>query len=456
MSEIIIYRWLVLAITLAACKNSCPDNEIRNIEVSLIQENTLRLQVEFNTNNASKAVVRYWRADSPETIYYSDTSQSNIHHVIPITLLSPQCRFQFNVITLNENCTIESPVGEFTTESAPPNLTPLTWQKFDSTAIDSYLLLYRRTPRGNVHLVNSLGEIVWYQQIQGMVKVAYWTPSQTILVLYGNKTHPNGAGSHIIEYSLSGKVLWQFDLSTKGHLAHHEILTDHKENIVALTYDTRNFDLSDLGGEPNQPITGDGITIFDRNGNDLWRWSVFDEHDPLADPDILQHLEDWGHANALSYDQDGNFLISFRVWSQIWKVDSKTGKTIWKLGQGGDFQMDSIDHFSGQHAIHKNIFQEYMLFDNGLDRRLSRIISYELDENLYKVSSKIMVELPTDFYSDRMGSAYLMNNGNLLVCSSRSKTILVLSQSGDILCQGYVGLPDPYRVQYTGLPAGWH
>ena len=61
---------------------------------------------------------------------------------------------------------------------------------------------------------------------------------------------------------------------------------------------------------------GDGIVIYDLKGNKIWKWNIFDHVDPTSESFIIR--EDWSHANAIDVDYDGNFLVSFRNFDQIW------------------------------------------------------------------------------------------------------------------------------------------
>ncbi|MDN5215185.1 aryl-sulfate sulfotransferase [Fulvivirgaceae bacterium BMA12] len=430
---------------------TCPESIFVNMEAMEKGRNNLRFEIGVETTAAGSVQIKYWKSKEEGEVFISDISTDDTKHLITLSPLSPGEKYTFTTILKTADCQIESDPREFAVGTVPSNLTPMSWVAFDSTAFSGYLLLQRRTPRGNVHLIDRHGEIVWYQTIEGMVKVSHWTKENTILVLYGNDQHKNSAGADIVGYDLSGKKTLHLNLEEKGYIAHHEVTLDADGNVMALVYDNRILDLTSKGGEANQSVIGDGILILDRNGKELWKWSVFDHHDPLADPDLLGHLDDWGHANALSVDMDGNFLLSFRDWNQVWKVDAKTGEVLWKFGEGGDFELDSTLHFSGQHAIHRNARGHYMLFDNGREQRKSRILSFTLDTAAFTAAPEIVIDLPDEFYADRMGSAYLIDNGNILVCTPRSRSILVLNPEGEILCNAYVGVPDPYRAEYVKL-----
>lgn len=432
-----------------ACGPSiCPESVFTKIEAIKQVDNNLRFDVVVETSSASNIQINYWKSNGEGDVFLSEISEDTTKHLFTLSRLSPKEKYNFTVVLETEDCQTESKPYEFITGAVPANLTPLLWSEFDSTAFEGFILLQRRTPRGNIHLIDGNGDIVWYQKFEGIVKVSHWTDQSTFLVLYGNDNHKNSAGADIVEYSLSGQKLLHLRLAEKSYIAHHEVRTDSAENVVALIYDTRTFDLTSIGGKASQNVTGDGILIMDKTGKELWKWSVFDHKDPTTDPKLIDHLDDWGHANALSIDSDGNFLISMRDWNQIWKINAKTGEVIWKFGEGGDFEFDENLYFDGQHAIHRNLMGHYMLFDNGRLERKTRILSFALDGAEYAAEPHIVIDLPDEFYADRMGSAYLMENENILVCSPRARSILILNPKGEVLCNAYVGVPDPYRAEY--------
>ncbi len=224
-------------------------------------------------------------------------------------------------------------------------------------------------------------------------------------------------------------------------------MLDNQSNIVALTVENRKFDLSSVGGSKEDLVAGDGIQIFSRNGEKIWEWTVFDVADPLSDPDILSTKDDWMHANSISYDKDGYFLISFYKINQIWKVNSQTGELIWKLGENGDFKLTAESTFYGQHSAHINKNGHLMFFDNGLKNKISRAVSFDIDEQEMRAKMIINAPLPNEMHSPRMGSAYLFDSNKILHCSSNNDHVIATDLKGNVLWQFETG-GLTYRAQY--------
>jgi hypothetical protein len=208
------------------------------------------------------------------------------------------------------------------------------------------------------------------------------------------------------------------------------------------------MDLRSRGGSEKDTVRGDGILVLDRQGRKKWKWTVFDELDPLADEKIVQNKKDWMHANSVSFDKDGHYLISFYNNGQIWKIHAQTGKVIWKLGKGGDFEMPAHLVFGQAHAVHINEKGWLQFFDNGTDNHLSRSLMLAVNEGAKKAQLVNNTWLPPTLFSERMGSSYLVGNQALLLCVSRQKTTVLTDFSGGILWQlrgtGIVS----YRAQF--------
>ena len=121
---------------------------------------------------------------------------------------------------------------------------------------------------------------------------------------------------------------------------------------------------------------------------------------------------------------------------------------MWKFGKNGDFKMDTTSWFSFQHSVNINQRNELMLFDNSLFRKESRGISFTLDTLSMTATTKINAPLPKSKYTSRMGSAYLLPNGNLLQTSAKTGTVMVTTDKGVILWELHASFV-PYRTEYV-------
>jgi hypothetical protein len=196
----------------------------------------------------------------------------------------------------------------------------------------------------------------------------------------------------------------------------------------------------DVNGVPTEYV-GMSIIVLDANFQVSWAWDAFDHLDvnrgPVlgevlhaGDPDqvaastpVLPAL-DWLHINAVSWSPgDGNLIVSVRHQDWVLKIDYENGEgdghVIWRLGQGGDFTVNSKDPnpwFSHQHDAHLIDASTLILFDNGNTRRASdptaasRGQVWKIDEQTMTATLVVNVDLGN--YSPMFGAAQRLENGD--------------------------------------------
>lgn len=161
---------------------------------------------------------------------------------------------------------------------------------------------------------------------------------------------------------------------------HHHVVALPNGHWVVLASYTKTYDnLTGIRGAT--VVLGDALIDVDESGNPDWVWSAFDHLDVNRHP---MNFPDWTHSNAVLYSTDDhNLLISLRHQNWILKIEfldgRGSGKIIWKLGKGGDFDLlggaDPADWFYAQHGMSyasSNTTGHFrlVLMDNGNDRYL--------------------------------------------------------------------------------------
>jgi Arylsulfotransferase (ASST) len=125
----------------------------------------------------------------------------------------------------------------------------------------------------------------------------------------------------------------------------------------------------------------------------------------------------------VSLSPDGNLVLSIRHQDWVIKIDYRNGAgdghVVWRLGQGGDFTVNSTDPnpwFSHQHNAHYIDDTTLVLFDNGNTRRArdpnahSRGQVWTLDEQTMTATLGVNADLGS--YSGALGAAERLSNGN--------------------------------------------
>ncbi|PBI88494.1 Arylsulfotransferase (ASST) [Flavobacterium sp. ACN2] len=444
--------FILVLLALASCSNN---QIISNVNIGTHGNNELKIQIDVTTNDQAQIYAEYWSdKKGNQSKITSPISKSGLKHSLVLCNITPETNYSFQLITVQNGNKQTSKVYTFKSRKLPewlqkqfkancpkPELLPENFKK-------GFLLLAKRETPGTAYIVDYKGNLRWYHTLEGTgFKVTHFTKEQTILSILGTNDEPTSYGSEILEINLQGDTLThikkgQGDLK---QVLHHEIIKKSADEIVALTVEQKIIDLTSIGGKKQDTINGDGILILNKKGKQLWKWSVFDDLDPFKDKDLLKTKKDWTHANSLSYDTDGNFLISFYNNGQIWKINSKTGKVIWKLGKGGTMKMAPDTNFSQAHAAHIDQNGSLLFFDNGVDIKQSSVFALKVDEKNNDVKLDFHIKLPKDIYNDRMGSAYMINKDLFLVCCSKRHITVLTNKKGVLLWALESEIP-PYRT----------
>jgi len=457
IKKLVLKSSFILALlALASCSQN-QGNVITNINIGTHSNNELKIQIDVTTKDDAQVYAEYWSDKKGiKNKIKSPISKNGLKHSLVLCSITPETNYSFQLVTVQGENTNTSKVYTFKSRKLPEWLQKqfkancpkpeLLSKNFKS----GFMLMGKRETPGVAYIVDYKGNLRWYHTVEGTgFKVAHFTKDQTILSILGKNDEPTSYGSEILEINLQGDTLMHIKKG-QGDLKqaiHHEIIKKSANEIVTITVDKKIMDLTSVGGKKNDTISSDGILILDTKGKQIWKWSVFDDLDPLKDKNILKNKKDWTHANSLNYDKDGNFLISFYNNGQIWKVDSKTGKVIWKLGKDGNMKMSPDSNFSQAHAAYINPEGSLMFFDNGVDVKQSSVFALKVDETGKTVKLDFQIKLPKDVYNDRMGSAYMIDKDAILCCCSKRHITILTNRKGVLLWALESEIP-PYRVEF--------
>ncbi|MEN2402770.1 aryl-sulfate sulfotransferase [Flavobacterium sp. MC2016-06] len=457
MMKKVIVKWsFILALLLAAgCSKN--QNRILNINIGTHSNNELKIQIDVTTSDNVQVYAEYWSDKKGiNSKITSPISKIGLSHSLVLCNITPETKYSYQIVTIQGEEKTTSKVYSFTSRKLPewlqkqfkavcekPELLPQNFKK-------GFMLLAKRETPGTAYIVDYKGNLRWYHTLEGTgFKVTHFTKDQSIISILGTNDEPTSYGSEILEINLQGDTLMHIKKG-QGDLKysiHHEIIKKSADEVVTLFVDQRITDLTKIGGKQKDTINGDGILILDKKGKELWKWSVFDDLDPMKDKALLKTKKDWMHANSLNYDKDGNFLISFYNNGQIWKVNAKTGKVIWKLGKGGTMKMSADSNFSQAHAAHIDQEGSLLFFDNGVDKKQSSVYALKVNEKDNSVQLDFHIKLPKDIYNDRMGSAYMIDKETILCCCSKHHITVLTNKKGVLLWALESKIP-PYRVQF--------
>ncbi|PCI34714.1 MAG: hypothetical protein COB60_05845 [Flavobacteriaceae bacterium] len=471
----IVFILAITIIIMQSCNFFSASPKIGVIEIKSVPNNALKVGIDVETSKGTDSYIKYWKFVDKEkkdsVVFFSPISNDTSSHKLMLVNLNLNTEYNFNVIAKKNSQIKVSNTYNFTTSPLVPWV-PYFREK-DSIAnvkFDGYIHFHSRQVPGYMFVINGESKLASYQKNEDNFKVSKWTHKGTLLGILSNDTLKFTNGEKIIEYDKFGNVIFEAETGKNGidKSFHHEIDLDEKGNIMTLVYEVKQVDLSQLGGEKKDEVKGDGILVLNHKGEKVWEWTVFDVMDPLKDKNILITKKDWLHANSLFKDKEGNYLISFRNISQVWKINGTTGALIWKLGGlDGDFEMPDEAIFAGQHNIRFNEKGELVLLDNGnlkfkpdykgkvikrkfLDnnkKRYSRLLTLSIDTINMKVNLVKVVDFPEKYFTHSQGSAEYINDNLVIFCSTNTNRIIYTDGKGKLL--GMVPLEySTYRAQY--------
>ncbi len=147
-----------------------------------------------------------------------------------------------------------------------------------------------------------------------------------------------------------------------------QLLPNGDTAVLATTSRTIN-----VNGTPTT-YNGDMVLVLDRNFQVAWVWDPFQWLDTNRLPTLGEGPGDWLHANAIAWSpEDGDLIVSLRYQDWVIKIDyangTGDGHVVWRLGQGGDFTINSSSDpspwFSHQHDARYINDSTIVLFDDG-------------------------------------------------------------------------------------------
>ena len=346
---------------------------------------------------------------------------------------------------------------KFPTFSVPQALPPGT----DPTQ-DMILHAGLVEPAGTVSTVATdlSGNIVWYYDSVTNNFPNYATslvPGGTVFLLGGNLGTTGGFDT-VRQIDLAGDSLRETgvgainaELAAMGQQPisqfDHEIqlLPNGDTAVLATTPRTIN-----VNGTPTL-YNGTKVLVLDQNFQVKWAWDAFNWLDTSRLGTAGEGPDDWLHANAISWSpEDGDLLVSLRAQDWVIKIDyangAGDGHIVWRLGQGGDFSINSSDPypwFTHQHDVRYINDTTLVVFDDGNTRHLanpnadSRGQEWVLNETTMQATLVVNADLGN--YSSALGGAQMLPDGNLAFTSGlQSSASGNFGQSIEVLPNGAV------------------
>jgi hypothetical protein len=289
------------------------------------------------------------------------------------------------------------PRGAWAFRSRPdlsPPVLKVTTRAHDTTP--GYIFV---APKGGIGqhgplIVDNSGQPVWFHPVhsEGDVamdfKVQHRRGEPVLTWAEGEVVQGHGHSEYVI---LDGSYQEITRLGASyGYLGDlHEVLISSQDIALFTIYGKARMDLPSAGG-PEDGKVFDGIVqgVDIETGEVLFEWNSLDHvglEESYSRPSKDQEGSfDYLHINSIDVDHDGNLLVSSRNTWTVYKVDSKTGEVIWRLGgKKSDFEMGPGTRFAFQHDARRQPDGTITIFDNGSPNKdeQSRGLVLDLDED---------------------------------------------------------------------------
>ena len=395
--------------------------------------------------------VRFWRADGHGPSQMTEARRCNSTSTMNFYLAGMEANTAYtveHVITQNGESSV-GPLMSLTTGSVPTAITSLsaanqTVLEASPIAESDWVLL--QGPLSLPPFATDLsGNIIWYYP----QTLSFLTRPDTAGRFFGiNNSGTDSSGSVLRIFDLAGNTIQETNAAAvNAQLAalgkrqigvfHHEARRLANGNIATLG--TVEQILTNVQGPGPVDVIGDMIIILDANLQVVWSWDTFDHLDVSRSAVLgetcsnsgacMSHFlapdgNDWTHANAVQQTPDSNLILSLRHQDWILKLDyengSGDGHILWRLGNAGDFTMQSdlpSPWFSHQHDpnfLADNLTLE--LFDNGNTRKAADANANSRGQVLVVNEENRTVDLSLNrdlgVYSGAVGSAQRLPNGD--------------------------------------------
>jgi hypothetical protein len=287
-------------------------------------------------------------------------------------------------------------------------------------------------------LVDAGGRVVrtWSLEPCGLWGNSVLLPDGSVLALHrATRSEPDAEAvepGELVKLDWQGRVLWRRALP-----AHHDVEALADGRIATLFSALRILPAVD----PEVPVRDHSIAVLSPQGEVLGEQSIGDlllrapgfplrmrrarKQDDAMQIDLLHaNSIEWMHRPELAARDPlfalSNVVICLRHQDAVLVVDWDRRRIVWSWGQGV---------LSGPHDATVLQSGNILIFDNGLNRRWSRVL--EVDPRAKRVVWEYRAPEPRDFFTVHRGAAQRLANGNTLVTDSNAGMIFEVTPAGE-------------------------
>ncbi len=359
---------------------------------------------------------------------------------------------------------------EVRTFRSRPDLSPpairITTQARDTTPGYIFIAAKKGLGQDGPMIVDDLGQLVWFSKDRYATnfKVQRYRGEPVLTWWQGEIVAGHGVGEYVI-FDSSYREIARMTAGDGQRGDLHEFSITPQDTALLTRYVQTQADLSPIGG-PKDGMVWEGIAQeLDLETKEvLFEWRSLDYvgveesyREPPQDPGTPL---DYYHINSIQIDFDGNWLISAKGTSAVYKVDRESGEILWRLGgKKSDFEMGPGTRTVSQHDARRQSDGTITIFDNGAPPQVheqSRGIVVDLD--MGGMSAALVREYthPQKLIATSQGNVQVMPNGNVFVGWGSSPFFSEYTKDGELLFDAeFLGSAQSYRafrLPWTGHP----
>lgn len=318
-------------------------------------------------------------------------------------------------------------------------------------------------------IVDDAGEPVWVNPTPpgrrvNDFRVQEWRGKPMLTWWQGRTTLGFGEGRGVIANS-SYEVVKRVSAGNGYRADMHEFRITPENTALMLVYQFTRRDLRRWGGGRRQQVVDSIVQEIDiPTGRVLFEWHSLGQvglgESVEAVPQSVNKEHDYFHVNSVDKDADGNYLVSARHTSAVYKISGRTGQVIWRLGgKKSDFRLGKGASFHKQHDARFQDDGTIRILDNSDEahRHRTRSIVLRLDEKA-KTASLVREVGHGKLFASTQANSQPLPNGNLLIEWGSQGRVTEHDAAGRAILD--VELPDGYdsyrgyRFPWTGTPKG--
>jgi hypothetical protein len=360
--------------------------------------------------------------------------------------------------------------SEVRTFRSRPDLSPpgvrITQQARDTAPGYIFVAAKKGAGQDGPMILDNLGRVIWFSKDRYATdfKVQRYRGEPVLSWWQGGIVAGHGVGEYLIFDSSYREIMKvQAGNGYKGDL--HEFSITPRDTALLTIYTKTRTDLSPIGGPKDGLVWGGIAQELDlESGEVLFEWHSLEHvgveesyRKPPQDPGTAL---DYFHINTIEIDLDGNFLISAKGTSAVYKVDRESGEIMWRLsGKRSDFEMGPGTRFVSQHDSRRQSDGTITIFDNGAppqEHEQSRGIVLELDMDEMSATLVREYTLPNKPLSTSQGNVQVLPDGNVFVGWGSAPYFSEYTHDGELLFDvSFLGSTQSYRafrLPWSGNP----